>query len=33
MTKFEKHECQIGNRKYYVFEPEVGGKTLSVEIG
>ncbi len=33
MTKFEKHECQIGNRKYYVFETELGGKTLSVEIG
>jgi len=33
MTKFEKRECQIGSRKYYIFETELGGKTLSVEIG
>ena len=33
MTKFKKNECQIGNRKYFVFETEIGGKTLSVEIG
>ncbi len=33
MTKFEKHEHQIGSRKYYIFETELGGKTLSVEIG
>jgi len=33
MTKFEKRECQIGSRKYYIFETELGGKTLSVEVG
>lgn len=33
MTKFKKNECQIGNRKYYVFETEIGGRMLSVEIG
>lgn len=33
MTKFEKQECQIGSRKYYIFQTELGGKTLSVEIG
>ncbi len=33
MTKFKKNECQIGSRKYFVFETEIGGKTLSVEIG
>ncbi len=33
MSGFIKREEQIGNRKYYVFETEVGGKTVSVEIG
>ncbi len=33
MTKFVKHDCQIGSRKYHIFETEIGGKTLSVEIG
>lgn len=30
---FVKKEEQIGDRKYFVFETEVGGKTMSVEIG
>ena len=33
MEKFNHIEGQIGNRKYHIFQTEVGGRTVSVEIG
>ena len=33
MEKFNHIEGQIGNRKYHIFETEVGGRKVSVEIG
>ena len=33
MEKFRKTQGKIGNRDYYVFETEIGGRTVSVEIG
>ncbi len=33
MEKFRKTEGKIGNRKFYVFETEIGGRTVSVEVG
>lgn len=33
MEKFRKIESKIGNRPYHIFEMEVGGRTVSVEIG
>ena len=31
--KFTKIKGKIGNRDYYVFETEIGGRTVSVEVG
>ncbi len=31
--KFRMTEGQIGNRKYHIFETEIGGRTVSVEVG
>lgn len=33
MSEYIKKTMHIGNREYYVFETEVGGRTMSVEIG
>ena len=33
MEKFRKKVGKIGNREYHVFETEIGGRTVSVEIG
>ena len=33
MEKFRKKEGKIGNREYHIFETEIGGRTVSVEIG
>ena len=33
MSNYEKKVCKIGEREYYVFETEIGGRTMSVEIG
>ena len=33
MSKFKKVAGKIGNRDFYVFETEVGGRTVEVEIG
>ncbi len=33
MEKFRKSKGKIGNREYYVFETEIGGRTVSVEVG
>ncbi len=33
MSEYTKKTMHIGNREYYVFETEVGGRTMSVEIG
>ena len=33
MEKFRRIDGQIGNRQYHIFETEVGGRTVSVEIG
>ena len=33
MSNYEKKVCEIGEREYYVFETEIGGRTMSVEIG
>ena len=33
MSNYEKKVCNIGEREYYVFETEIGGRTMSVEIG
>ena len=33
MEKFRKTQGKIGNRDYYIFETEIGGRTVSVEIG
>ncbi len=33
MSKYEKKVCKIGEREYYEFETEIGGRTMSVEIG
>ncbi len=33
MSKFKKVAGKIGNRDFYVFETEVGGRTVDVEIG
>ena len=33
MEKFIRKQEQIGNRKYDVFETEIGGRKVSVEIG
>lgn len=33
MEKFRKTQGKIGNRDYYVFETEIGGRTVSVEVG
>ena len=33
MKKFKKTQGKIGNRDYYIFETEIGGRTVSVEVG
>ncbi|MEG1924042.1 MAG: polyribonucleotide nucleotidyltransferase, partial [Clostridia bacterium] len=33
MSNYSKKTMHIGDREYYVFETEVGGRTMSVEIG
>ncbi|HRX13799.1 MAG TPA: polyribonucleotide nucleotidyltransferase [Eubacteriales bacterium] len=33
MTKFVNKKEHIGNREYHVFQTEIGGKTVSVEVG
>jgi len=33
MSEFIKKTMHIGDREYYIFETEVGGRTVSVEIG
>lgn len=33
MEKFRKKQGKIGNRDYYIFETEIGGRTVSVEVG
>ncbi len=33
MEKFRKKDGKIGNREYHIFETEIGGRTVSVEIG
>ncbi len=33
MEKFRKSEGKIGDRVYHVFEMEIGGRTVSVEVG
>ncbi|MDD4832387.1 MAG: polyribonucleotide nucleotidyltransferase [Clostridia bacterium] len=33
MTKFVNKKERIGNREYHVFQTEIGGKTVSVEVG
>ena len=33
MEKFNHIEGQIGNRKFHIFQTEIGGRTVSVEIG
>ena len=33
MSKFNKIVKQIGNRQYFVFETEIGGRKVEVEIG
>lgn len=33
MSKFKKVAGKIGNRDFYVFETEVGGRAVEVEIG
>ncbi len=33
MEKFKKIDGQIGNRPYHIFQTEIGGRTVSVEIG
>lgn len=33
MEKFRKSEHTIGNRVYHVFETEIGGRTVKVEVG
>ena len=33
VEKFRKFEGMIGNRPYHVFEMEIGGRTVSVEVG
>lgn len=33
MEKFRKKEGKIGNRIYHIFETEIGGRTVEVEVG
>ena len=33
VEKFRKFEGMIGNRPYHIFEMEIGGRTVSVEVG
>ncbi len=33
MEKFRKKEGKIGNREFCIFETEIGGRTVSVEVG
>lgn len=33
MEKFRKFEHTIGNRSYHIFETEIGGRTVQVEVG
>ncbi len=33
MAEFKKIDGQIGNRTYHIFQTEIGGRTVSVEVG